>query len=232
MELRPLLLLIVACSGSKTKVEDAKPIVVPHPIDAARASDAAIPAGKGDVSIRIEWHDVPLDARKPGSCGADISPTTTWGIPDTVVTLAAPNATPPEPRTARIVFNTCFGPRVALASDRFTIASTVPQPTNVTVSPEGGATVIVQLPIAGHEVEVPVPPGLTTIVGGASRAWIVVPKTPYAALTDATGVAVLRDVPSGSYPVTAFSPASGRSAKGEIVVTPGQLAELTLQLQP
>jgi hypothetical protein len=230
VELRPLVLAVVACSGAKTKVEDAKPVVAPHVVDAARPADAAPPPGKGDVSIRVEWHDVPLDARKPGPCGPQVAPTTTWGIPDTVVTLAAPGA--PVPRTARVVVTTCFAPRVTLASETLTLASAVLQPTNVTVEREGGSAVAVELPIAGHEVEVPVPPGTTTLVSPVARGWVIVPKTPYAALTDASGVAVLRDVPSGTYPVTAWSPASSRSAKGEITVAPGQLAELTLQLEP
>ena len=230
MELKPLLVVLAACSGAKTK-EDAIPVAVPqHPADAVRPLDAALPPpGKGDVSIRIEWHDVPLDARKPGVCGAQVSPTTTWGIPDTVVTLAGSGA--PPPHEPRIVFNTCFSPRVALASESMTIASVVPQPTNVTVDPGTGSAATVQLPIAGHEVEVPLHPGTTQIEGGASHAWVIVPTTPYAALTDASGVAVLRDVPSGIYPVTAYSPASGRSATGEITVMPGQLADLTLQLE-
>ena len=230
MELTPVVVALAACSGAKTK-EDAKPIVVPqHPADAVRAVDAAMPPpGNGDVSIRVEWHDVPLDARKPGTCGAQVSPTTTWGIPETVVTLAGSGA--PPPHSPRIVFDTCFSPRVALASESVTIASVIPQPTNVIVGAGSGSAVAVELPIAGHEVEVPLHPGTTAIEGGASRAWVIVPTTPYAAITDASGVAVLRDVPSGIYPVTAYSPSSGRSAKGEITVMPGQLAELTLQLE-
>jgi hypothetical protein len=229
VELRPLLLALVACSGSKTKIEDAKPVVAPHVADAARPIDAAPPPGNGDVSIRVEWHDVPLDARKPGTCGPQVAPTTTWGIPDTVVTLTAPGT--PPPRTARVDFNTCFSPRIVLASDTVTLASGSLAPAMVTVKGEG-REVAVQLPIAGHQVEVPVAPGTTALVAPASQGWVVVPKTPYAALTDASGVAVLRDVPSGTYPVVAWSPASGRSAKGEITVMPGQLAELTVQLQP
>jgi hypothetical protein len=232
VELRALAALVVcsgACSGSKTKVEDAKPIVVPHPAD-ARPADAAPPPGKGDVSIRVEWHDVPLEARKPGACGPDVSPTTTWGIPDTVVTLAGSGALPERP--ARVVFNNCFSPRVTLASDKLTIASSLLQPSNVTLQPGAGSAVAVQFPIAGHEVDVALQPGTTMLVAASSRAWVIVPKTPYAALTDASGVAVLRDVPSGTYPVAAVSPVSGRSAKGEITVMPGQLAELTLQLEP
>jgi hypothetical protein len=230
VELKPLVLALAACSGAKNK-EDAKPVVVPpQPSDAARPADAALPPpGNGDVSIRVEWHDVPLEARTPGTCGPQVSPTTTWGIPETVVTLAGSGA--PPTHHPRIVFDTCFSPRVALASDAVTIASVVPQPTNVIVGAGSGSAVAVELPIAGHEVEVPVAPGTTTLSGGPSHAWVIVPTTPYAAITDASGVAALRDVPSGIYPVTAYSPASGRSAKGEITVMPGQLAELTLQLE-
>jgi hypothetical protein len=230
VELKPLVLALAACSGAKNK-EDAKPVVVPqHPAEDARAADAALPPpGNGDVSIRVEWHDVPLDARTPGPCGPQVSPTTTWGIPETVVTLAGSGA--PPAHHPRVVFDTCFSPRIALASDAVTIASVVPQPTKVTVGAGAGSAATVQLPIAGHEVEVPLAAGTTKLEGGAAHAWVIVPTTPYAAITDASGVAVLRDVPSGIYPVTAYSPASGRSGKGEITVMPGQLADLTLQLE-
>jgi hypothetical protein len=230
VELRFALVVLVACSGAKTKVEDAKPIV--HPSDAAvvRAPDAAPVAGKGDVSIRVEWHDVPLDARKPGPCGPQVSPTTTWGIPDVVVTLDAPGTAPP--RTPRVTLDTCLRPPVEIATGSLTVASNALQPAKLTLAKDGGAALPIELPIAGHEVSVPLQPGRYELVSGAAHAWVVAAPTPWTAVTDATGVAVLRDLPNGTYTVTAWSPASGRSAKGSVTVEAGQLADVTLQLQP
>jgi len=231
VELRPLLLAAIACSGSKTKIEDAKPIV--HPADAAVVRpDAPPPGGKGDASVRIEWHDVPLAARAPGPCGPEVAPTTTWGIPDVVVSIDVPRAGPAPARSPRVVLDRCFHPAVQLATTSLTIASNALQPAKLALARDGGAAIPVELPIAGHEVAVTLDPGRYTLTSGAAKAWVVAAPTPFAAVTDATGVAVMRDVPSGTYAVTAWSPGSGRSAKGEVTVVAGQLAEVTLQLQP
>jgi hypothetical protein len=224
-----LALALVACSGAKTKVEDAKPIV--HPADAAvRVADAAPAAGKGDASIRVEWHDVPLEARKPGPCGPQVAPTTTWGIPDVVVTIDAPGTAPA--RTPRVTLDSCLRPPVQIASDSLIVASGALQPAKLTIAKDGGAALPIELPIAGHEVAVPLAPGRYELASGGAHAWVVAAPTPWSAVTDATGVAVLRDLPSGTYAVSAWSPASGRSAKGEVTVAAGQLADVTLQLQP
>ncbi len=236
MELRVLALAVVcgswACSGSKTKSEDAKPIVHPSDAAVARAPDAAPPApgGKGDASIRVEWHDVPLEARKPGPCGPQVSPTTTWGIPDVVVTIDAPGTAPA--RTARIVLDTCLRPPVQVATSSLLVASGTLQPAKLAISHDGAAPLPVELPIAGHEVAVALQPGRYELTAGAAKAWLVAAPTPWTAVTEASGVAILRDVPSGTWPISAWSPASGRTAKGEIAVAAGQLAEVTVQLQP
>jgi hypothetical protein len=221
-----LLVVLAACSGGKPKVvasQDAKPIV--HAVvasDAARAVDATIPPGKGDVSIRIEWKDVPIDARTPKPCGPDVAPTTTWGIPETVVTIDAQGG--PALPAGRVTVDKCFTPRVQVAAGSLVIASAALQPTALTLDGHN-----VMLPIAGHEVEAPLAAGRHELVAAGAHAWVV--SAPWAAVTDASGVAVLRDVPSGVYPVTAWQPTTNRSAKGEVTVMPNALAEVTLQLQ-
>jgi len=235
--LSALLMAVAACSGGKPKVatsEDAKPVV--HPGDAAAARDAAPTApgngGKGDISIRVEWHDVPVDARAGKACGPDVAPTTTWGIPDAVVALAgspasasAGSGSGSAASPARVVVGRCITPRVQVASETLTIASGLLQPTALSFDDKP-----VLLPIAGHEVTAALAPGRHTLVEGDARAWIV--TEPLAAITDGSGVAILRDVPTGVYPVTAWLPSANRSAKGEVTVTAGALAEVTLQLQP
>lgn len=231
MELRLVLLVVVAgcsggagaCSGGKPKVarsSDAKPAM--HPADAAPApARDPGPPGKGDVSIHVEWHEVPLAARAPGPCGPEVSPTTTWGIPDAVVTLAGPAA--PPAGSGRVVVGRCITPRVQVASGTLAIESGLPQPISLTFDDRP-----VLLPIAGHEVTAPLEPGRHTLVAGDAHAWVI--DEPLAAVTDASGVAALRDVPTGTYPVTAWLPGAKRSAKGEVTVTAGALAEVTLQI--
>ena len=217
-----LCLLLAACSGGKPKVEDARPHPVAAPADAAsRPIDATIPPGKGDVSIRVEWKDVPLASRAPSACGPAVSPTTTWGIPDAVVTI--PHAG--VPAAARVIVDRCLRPRVQVAGDTLTIASAVLQPTSLALDARP-----VLLPIAGHEVTASLAEGRHELVAGDAHAWVV--RDPNAAVTDATGVAIVRDVPSGVYPVTAWLPAANLSAKGEVTVMPGALAEVTLTLTP
>lgn len=229
-----LLVLLAACSGGKPKLEDAR--TLPHPTPAegsAHATDAAaapgsaaIPPGKGDVSIRVEWHDVPLAARAPKPCGPDVAPTTTWGIPDAVVSLVHAGALAPPPGTlARVTVDRCVRPRVQVAGDSLVIASALLQPTMLALDARN-----VMLPIAGHEVAAPLTEGRHELVAGDAKAWVV--RDANAAVTDASGVAVLRDIPSGVYPVTAWLPAANLSAKGEVTVMPGALAEVTLTLKP
>jgi len=220
------LLLLAACSGGKPKIEDAR--TLPHPpapadAAAARTVDATIPPGKGDVSIRVEWHDVPAASRVPKRCGPDVAPTTTWGIPDAVVTLVRPGSAAAP--AARVTLDTCLHPRVQVAGDSLVIASAVLQPTSLALD-----TRPVMLPIAGHEVSATLTGGRHELVAGDAHAWVV--RDPNAAVTDATGVAVLRDVPSGVYPVTAWLPTANLSAKGQVTVMPGALAEVTLTLTP
>jgi hypothetical protein len=229
VELRALVVVLAACSGSKTKIEDAKPVI--HPADAAvRVVDAAPAPGKGDASIRVEWHDVPLEARKPGPCGPQVAPTTTWGIPDVVVTIDAPGTAPA--RTPRVTLDSCLRPPVQIATSSVTVASGSLQPAKLTIAKDGGAATPIELPIAGHEVTVALQPGRHELIAGTGHAWLLASPSPWTQVTDASGVAVLRDLPSGTYAVSAWSPPSGRSAKGEVTVTAGQLAEVTLQLQP
>jgi hypothetical protein len=237
--MRALVLAAVACSGSKAKskttLDDAPKPVAVRTADAAVAHEATQSSGssgapgKGDASIRVEWHDVPIALRQPGPCGPPLSPTTTWGIPDTVVIVDATGTAPP--RAPRLTLDRCLRPPVQIATDTVTIASARPEPATVTVTHEGSAAVPVELPIAGHAVLVPVQAGRTTLAVGSDQAWVVTAGA-FAAVTDGSGVAVLRELPTGTYAVSAWSPASGRSARGEITVVAGQLAEVTLQLQP
>jgi hypothetical protein len=179
-----VLLMLVACSGSKTKgAEDARK----HPQDSApRDPTLPPPTGDGDVQLRVEWANVPIAARAADGrtpCNTprapSVAPTTTWGIPDVVVMIDAPpranNAgsgsasSPPSPREARIVLDHCaLNPRVVIATDKLVLASGADTPAKLAVTKlpfdaatgagTGGEARIVYLPIAGHSVELAVDP--------------------------------------------------------------------------
>jgi hypothetical protein len=160
---------VAACSGSGAK----KPHVVE---DAPAVAKPVVPAGpykvdatfdKGDVQIRVEWKDVPVEARASAgrtACGtakqAAVAPTTTWGIPDVVVMIDANHGkamlgsgpgTGSGPGSGsgsitrgdsgqRIVLEHCaLSPRVAIVESPMIVASAMDAPTKLTVSKLGAA---------------------------------------------------------------------------------------------
>ena len=245
------LVLAFACSGSKTTPktahEDARAGSA-QPIDAAIKID---PNAKADVQVRVEWKDVPADARAvPGRtpCGTarppSVAPTTTWGIPDVLVAIEA-NAASSQHAT-RLTFGDCvLAPRIAVATRSLAIASAAQSPAKLTIQragqlPLGGAIKEdkardVYLPIAGHEVEVALDAGaIYRIAAGDETAWIVAAESPFVAVTEAAGTVVFRDVPAGTHAVTAWlPPRSGqpaRVAKGSVTVATSGFIELTLDI--
>lgn len=251
MDVKLVALFAIACSGNKaapkTVHEDARAGSA-LPIDAAVPVD---PNAKGDVQVRVEWKDVPADARAaPGrtSCGtarpAAVSPTVLWGIPDVFVAIDV--AAAGSPRSQRIVYGDCvLGPRAVVAHGALSIASAMQAPAKLTVQragmlPLGGVVKEdkpreLYLPIAGHEVEVALDAGaIYRIAAGDEAAWVVATDHPYVAITEAGGNVVLRGVPAGTHPVTAWlPPRSGqpaRVAKGTVKVAAGALTDVTLDL--
>src|SRR5690606_14172736 len=95
----------------------------------------------------------------------------------------------------------------------------------------------IQLPVAGHAVAAALDPGaiyaLATDAKDPELAWIVAAS---ATVTDASGVAVVKDVAPGVHAVRAWlPPRAGRPARyaaGKVTVAAGELAELTLKLAP
>lgn len=242
-------LILAACSGSKSRPEDARHLVHEAPRDAAVVADAPA-TGDGDVQIRVEWKDAPAVARaSPGrtACGnakaGSVAPTVTWGVPDVFVMIDV--AGKARDVAARIRLQDCvLAPRIAIAGGSLTLESGALAPAKLSLHqvgklPFGGdlsdAARTVYLPIAGHEVVATLEPGaLYRVDSDDSSAWIVAADRPFFAITEANGQAVLRDVPVGAHAVTAWLPPRGeqpaRIAHGTANVVAGGLAEVTLDL--
>jgi hypothetical protein len=246
------LVVVAACGSSRPKaVEDARtatPAVKPAVADAVPA-----PAGGvGDVSVRVEWHDVPAAMRDaPGRtpCGTAqvpaVAPTTTWGIPDAFVVLSGTRKAPDA--MVRVVHDRCaLAPRAIVAGGKLAVTGTATQPVALSVrraftlddlaKPTTDAAHPLQLPIAGHEAELALDAGYVYEVSGAAGedAFVVSAPARWAGVTDAAGIAVMRELPAGKYEVTAWLPPHARQparlAHGEVTVTAGALAEVTLDL--
>lgn len=252
-------LLLVACSSNKPRTaEDATH--APPSRDAAaatRAIDAvdvdassAAPstAKSGDLQVRVEWKDVPVAMRaSPGRTACKtarlpaVMPTTTWGIPDVLVVVEG--ATIPA-KTTRIVLADCaLSPRLVAATS-IVVESAVERPARLAFAKRGDLTAmtvldkgtprLVQLPIAGHAVALPLEPnGIYELTVDTESAWIV--AAAHAGVTEANGALLVRDLAPGTYAVTAWLPprsgAPAKLAKGSATVVAGDLADVTLELK-
>ena len=214
--------------------------------DAARATAAPV----GDVQVRVEWTQVPAAVRRsPGTtaCGTprapSVSPSTTWGIGDVLVVV---EGAPASAREARVRWRDCaLHPRLVVG-DSLVIDSGADRPARLALAPRARVDDLraelaaptpraIMLPIAGHQVEIPLDAGavyrLDPDAKTSEPAWIVAGR---GAVTDPTGVVLVRDVPAGVHAVRAWLPPRGgqpaRHGRGEVTVVGGELAELTLQL--
>lgn len=247
-------LMLGACSSGKPRSpEDAKRVTPPGDAAIVVVADAAAApkTPSGDVQVRVEWTNVPPAARSsPGKTGCGtprapaVAPTTTWGIPDVVVIVdGAPGAL----AEARVRFAGCaLSPRISIGNT-LVVDSAADRPAAVVLSHRARASDLrveiksaipartIQLPIAGHTVTTALEDGAVFEIAGerGDAAWIVAAR---AAITDPSGVVLVRDVPPGVHAVRAWLPPRGgqpaRHAVGEVTVVDGDLAELALQLVP
>jgi hypothetical protein len=218
--------------------------------DAGPRGDAAAAAlATGDLQVRVEWADVPAAARRsPGRTRCNtprapsVAPTTTWGIPDTLVLIEGV-AGPPPAAAAHVTLADCaLTPQVAVG-DSLAITSAVDRPAKLVLRKRGtldhlapGPPVPVMLPIAGHTVTAALEPGavysLETDEPEPEVAFMA--ALPGARVTDATGHVLVRDLAVGAHAVTAWLPPRGgqpaRVGHGTATVAAGDLAELTVKL--
>jgi hypothetical protein len=260
-----LVLALAACSGKAKVVEDATAHSGSASDSGAIQTDAQSGQGQGqgqgegDVQVRVEWKDVPAVARASAgrtACGtpraAQVSPSPTWGIPEVFVVIDVDKKIASTTRP-RIVLEQCaLEPRVAVAGTTLAIASAADAPARLGIHEAGklplggalgGTPRPIYLPIAGHEVEVPLEPRgiyLVQIASGGGfdpeNAWIVSADTPYVAITEANGQTTFRDLPVGTYAVHAWLPPRAgqaqRIAHGTVTVAASDLTEVTLNLAP
>ncbi len=250
-------MLLAACSSVKPHaIEDAK-----HPAlagsDAAHADAAAVvvapSATTGDVQVRVEWPAVPSAVRaSPGatSCGtprlAQVAPSTTFGIGDVLVIV---DGAPVVLGETHVRLADCaWSPRIAIGSS-LAIDSAADRPAKIILTQrlraadfqakaeESSPPVPVLLPTAGHTVTTPLETGavyqLATDGKDPEVAWVVAAA---GAVTDPSGVVLVKDVPAGAHAVRAWLPARAgqppKYASGQVTVVAGDLAELTLKLAP
>ncbi len=223
---------------------------------AAADGDGGV-AGAGSLSVRVTWSDPPAELlRSPGlnACGQRVAPPvsvhTLNGLRDAVVTIEgiAAGVAPPPARTSEIAASGCaLSPRVQVASR---IGAELAVRTDDLVrhrvalertgsgAPEALATL--PLPLAGQRYQLPLDqPGTVhaTLDGGASDSWIVVPRTPYVAVTDDQGRVRFDGVPPGTYSVVAWHPPVERGgapalARASATIGAGTTAELELEPRP
>jgi len=253
-----VVLAIAACSSKRPPRVDDAATATPRdgtpPVDtgsAAGSGSSGSTATSGEVAIRIEWKNVPAAMRaSPGRTPCNtprapsVAPTTTWGIPDVLVLV---EGAPPITHEARITLADCaLSPRLAIGTS-FVVESAVDRPAKLALSRRAdagklpvvtaGTPSAIQLPIAGHAVTLPLETNgvyqLATDGKDPELAWLVVAS---GAITDASGLATIRNVPLGAHAVTAWLPPRGgqpaRKATGKVTVVANDLAELTLELVP
>jgi hypothetical protein len=250
---------LAACGGKPRPEEAARPPAVGDAAVSDAAADAvagdAVPAPgprgtTGDLQVRVEWRDVPVAARSsPGRtpCGTprapSVAPTTTWGVPDALVVVeGAPPATPLP--TAHVTLADCaLAPRIAVGG-ALAITSAVDRPARLVLRKRGalagliaGDPVPVQLPIAGHTVTAALDVGaIYSLETDAPDPEIAFVAALPGQVTDATGHALVRDLPPGPHAVTAWLPPRAgqpaRTGHGTATVAAGELTDLTIALGP
>jgi hypothetical protein len=152
---------------------------------------------------------------------------------------------------ARVVLADCaLSPRAAAAGSSLVVESAADRPASVLLAKRADLAKLealapsatprtLRLPIAGHAVAVSLEPGgvyeLATGPKDPETSWIIAAATA-AAVTDASGHALLRGIPAGPHAITAWLPPRAgqpaRIARGTVTAVAGELAELTLTLQP
>lgn len=247
--------LLLGCSSNKARpVEDAKhpaPVTPVGPDATTTAAPKPPAATTGDVSVRVEWEKVPAAVRAspgPTACGPprrpQVSPSTTWGIGEVLVIVDDAPGTPGE---AHVRLADCaLVPRIAIGAS-LVIDSAADRPAKLAIRDRRRAADLdakletpsrpVLLPIAGHAVTVSLEAGAVYEIAAegkdAETAWIVAAN---GAVTDPSGVVLVKDVPVGVHAVRAWLPPRAgqpaRHAEGKVTVAAGDLAELTLQLVP
>jgi len=227
------------------------------PAAGAPARTAAARTAPGDLQIRVEWRDVPVAARSsPGRtpCGTprapSVAPTTTWGIPDALVVVDGAPASPTalaRPAVRVTLADCALTPRLA-AGSALAITSAADRPARLALRKRGaidqlavrltaGDPVPVLLPIAGHTVTAALDPGAiySLETDGPDPELAFIAALP-AAVTDASGHAVVRDLAPGPHAVAAWLPPRAgqpaRSGRGTATIVGGELAELTITLAP
>ncbi len=244
-----LVAVLASCSGNKARTGDDAVRAVPRVDAAVAVSSDAAPGPAGELAVRVEWKAVAIARSSPGRTPCNtprapsVAPTTTFGIPEAFVRVEGATAVPAE---AHVVLADCaLRPRVAVGKS-LVIESAVDRPTRVTLTKQGsftdtgalhpGEPRVIQLPIAGHAVSVPLDADgvylLATDGKDPETAWIVAAPV---AITDVAGLATVTGLAPGSHAVTVWLPPRGarpaRDAQAPATVVANELVEVTVTLK-
>ncbi len=219
--------------------------------DAAAAPDADPDVAPDTAAIHVRWTDLPTSWRRspgPTPCHTPrapaVEPTTLWGIPDALVTLDGAREVPAE---ARVTLADCvLSPRLVVGRT-LVVESTLDRPVRLALEKHGDVASLdklhaekpraIQIPIAGHAVEVALDAGGVYRLAVENQAaiepaWIVAAP---AAVTDDSGMAELA-APAGKHAVVAWLPAragqSARQVAGTVTIEADRGVEHTLELAP
>lgn len=222
---------------------------------APRDGDGGV-RGAGSIAVKVEWKSPPAAVlRSPGinQCGAPRVPGAVshhlFGLGGAVVWLTAiGSGRAPDADSERVLeVRRCVPtPRVVLMprlGSRLTVLNSDERRHRITMHAlEGGAALVdAPMPLVGQRFAVPMStPGVfrvATAADPADRAYVVVPRHPYYAITDHRGEAVLTDVPPGRYELVAWHPPFARGegprmVQSAITVETGKRAELTVSMAP
>jgi hypothetical protein len=249
------LLVLGACGHKPGGAHDAA--VATGDAATLRAIDGGVvmapdDAGAGPrVVVHVEWKDAPAAVRASPGLDACDDPRpgfarvhTLEGVADVVVWVDEPGVFATTAKPTITVRRCHLEPGVLLADKQVRVSSAIGDRVDVELKSADAIGDVepkdvlasFTLPVIGHTTAVEVKPGVVAVTTSASvdPAYVVIPPSAVAAVTDDTGDAVLTGLAPGDHPVIAWlhggAGQPAKTARGTVTVKAGEKATLTLSL--
>ena len=229
------------------------------PYQLAPMGPDGVVASSGTVFATVSWLDAPASAGAAGAlntCGKrgrpGVSVHTLGGVRNAVVSITGVEAgrAPDADGVAEISISDCHvGPaavRAARLGATLAVINDDERRHDVVVEHLGDGTseptlvARFSMPLVGHRVEVPLTGAgivrATSSTDPADASYIVVPATPYVAVTGEAGTATFEQVPPGTYRLSVWhapiAPGTGPLVRtAEITVVANETTEVTVPLK-